>query len=355
MAGARTEGDYLNNDDLIRDQSVFAIIDVVEDRGGGFGGNDRWVVKVIPYDDQDEAPDGLITLSDNAARRKFMLVLQDELDNLEKAGDNVEIGPCTLVRLKGRSNFYYEIVDWDLERKAPMLPDGAQLAGQRMEEEMRPRRPRSDGRARTKEEPEQRPFAEAVEAKAEASPAKKAAKPAAAPVTGEFPPIKIWAKEHGYEVPEGRGRVKAEIKKAYERAKEDAGLYGQDVAGDNHVAPAKPKEVDNIVPMRRAQQAKVVDLPQEPVRRARTTPERPAEVPPTAPSRPAIPPEGGAQRASEIVFRAGMTGTSQKPCPGCGETIHERIFPTGTPGEFALLHDCPAGEPVPLPATPDAG
>lgn len=383
MRGAGA-GEWLDNDTLIQNQLVFYIIDVRDDRGGGFNGNDRWVIRVEPFYDNEEDPDGLISLTDNPARRKFMDVLDQELSKLVEQNEEPVIGPCVMVRLKGKNYRYIEIVDWDEQNKRPILPQGAVPAGARVEEEMRPRRPRANGQPRVDDHPgsatqpepeqeqEQRPFAEAVEAKAEASPAqppfptaqsttdnasdrsasaaespesapssasRKTRRAAATteqstlstssrPVTtasiGEFPPIKVWAKANNFEVPEGRGRVKREVKEAYEAAKA-AYEAGQDPASP--VPPMQPYVGD----AREVEE----ELARNAASRTRTS-------------------DKGVQ---EIVFRPGMPGTSIQPCPACGKHIHDRIFPLGEPGsgKFALVHaGCEAGgEQAMMEAVPD--
>lgn len=343
-------GDYLDNDTLITEQQVFAIIDVQEDRGGGFAGQDRWIVKVEPFFEDQGDPEGLITLTDNPARRKFMQVLINELNELEKKGGDVFIGPCCLVRLKGKSYRYIEIVEWDDDKKAPILPNGAVLAGARVEEDLRPARPRSRAGASSPEpltsstsaEAAPRSFVEADAGKTE--PVSAATAPSA-----EFPPIKEWAKRHGYDVPVGRGRVKAEVKAAYEKAKAGASYDDEEVVVQ--LDQARPSRyqgtADEVEAGLEETATEIAQKPEAP----RT---RPAQVPVGAPSRAVSPPVSGAQTAREQVWQPGMAGVSVESCPDCGKHIHDRIFPTGD-GGYALIHaQCEnGGEQRVMPATPE--
>lgn len=354
-------GEYLNNEDLIVNQRVFVIVDLREDEGG-FG--PCWRVSVEPFFDEDEDPTGILTLPENPARRKFMITIQKELDELEKKGEDTFIGPCTLVKLKGKKSRYMEIVDWDLETGQPILPPGATLAG-KVEEEVRTRRPRSQNGQAAEPEPEpeaKRPFVEAVEAKAEPSPAvvPAAAEPKPASrrrvksdsgsnahpsptTTGDFPPIKIWAKAHGYEIPEGRGRVKNEIKQEYEQAKADAALYGEDVAPIVKLDPSPdaPTSQRRRAASRGVNQMMETDASDEAAEPVAT---RPAQVGAGAPRRAVNLAAGEAPAAQEMTFRPGMQGRSLAPCEACGQHIQDRIFPTGVPGNYALIHTgCTAG------------
>lgn len=391
-AATSVSGDYLNNDWLISNQLVFVITDVREDEGG-FG--PCWRLNIEPYAEDDEDPLGILTMPDNPSRRKFMVSIGGDLDEKEIKGEDVFIGPCVLVKLKGKRTSYMEIVDWDEANSRPILPPGAQMAG-RIEEEVRVRRPRASSQAPTTAQPEPtpqpteqaRPFVEAVEAKAEPSPADvlpaaskrrsqsrqsapdKSRLPVPTPDArsetgsgpayvspGEFPPIKVWAKQHGFDVPEGRGRVKADIKEAYERAKKDAKLYGEDVVGEaideaNNVVPLDPTSGSTRGRTRHGRAAaSSASTSQEDVRTKNLT--RPAQVGAGAPARTTRPPEGGAQNAQEMIFAPGMQGRTLEACDTCNQHISDRIFPTGADGEYALIHTCPnTNEQAVMPATP---
>jgi hypothetical protein len=359
-------GDYLDNDTLISNQLVFDIVDVIDDRNGGFNGNDRWMVKVEPHYEGEDDPIGLITLNDNPARRKFMLVIQSELDALEKSGGEVFIGPCCLVRLKGRNYRYIEIVDWDKEQNKPILPDGAVLAGAGGDETRTRRTPRSgadvaapsnDAAAANDTSTRSRSFAPADGGNAAAS--RSAVVPASAPVAApavvpvpapvpvpavdnripdaapapDFPTVKEWARSQGIEVAD-RGRVKREIAEAYERAK--AAALG---TGD-YAAPAP--EVESRSRQRRV--TAQAEAPPEPHT-------RPAQVGAGAPAKAGRPPQGGAPSAREMVWSPGTTGSTT--CPICNELVHDRVFPKGDGSGYSIVHRCQTGEMQTLDAVLD--
>jgi hypothetical protein len=403
------EGEFLDNDTLIANQLVFQITDVVDDRGGGFNGQDCWRLRVEPFEDGAEDPDGIVTLTDNPARRKFMGVLDKELDDLLQKGADPVIGPCVMVRLKGKNYRFNEIVDWNPSEQRPILPPGAVLAGQRVEEDMRPTRPR---RLRDVQEEEaqpqeqQRPFSAAVEAEAAASPAQPpfptapamtgnasapsagrpespesalssvspktrrraattepstpstSSPPAETAPTDDFPSLVEWARDNkGYR----RGRVSKDTIEEYERAKrasEGVGEYAAPdpqlrLSNDSSAAPtSSPSPSEGRVV---AYQGSVEDVERElAIVAARNAVPQPADVPVGAPNRDMIPGYDDGARAQEIKFRAGMTGTSIEACPSCGKKIHDRIFPTDQ-NSYALVHArCEAGgEQKMMEALPD--
>ena len=346
---------YLNNDELISNQAVFGIVDIIEEQGRGFAGGNRWVLKVEPYFEDDEQPKGLITLADNSARNRFMKRLIKELDDLEEAGADVVIGPVVLVMLKGKNNRYIDIADWDQERNEAILPEGSVLASAKIEEDLRPTRPRSDGRVRTRETAEGRgastseeissvstpraapSFAEADEGKAAPASAAIAADGEGKPRSRrerpgkpkEFPAIKEWAKSEGLSVPEGRGRVKAEIRQAYDKAK----AYWereQSRGTPNAFTQGSSRDVED-------------ELAAQATRRAQT-PTRAARPPTGGPTRPeALIQPGGGHSAQEMVFTPGMSGVTIEPCPACKKKIHDRVFPDDEIlGGYALIHTCEA-------------
>lgn len=375
-------GEYLDNNTLIDNLLVFGIIDVVDDRGGGFNGNDRWIVKVEPFYDGEQDPAGLITLTDNPARRKFMNALAQELDDLEKKNEDAFIGPCVMVKLKGKNYRYIEIVDFDTDTNKPIYPPGAVPAAAKVEEEMRPRRPRSgsapteataaDPGASTQRASSSAPaevarpnFAEAVEAKADASPARDESAPRRtrsrrtaeeSDRASEFPPIKIWAKAHNFEVPEGRGRPKTEVKLAYEKAKAE---FEGATDGEDAVV-----QLDQQAPSRsRQRRAAAQDKPYQgssreveeelAARAAESARTHSAQIPVGAPSRDVRPPASGGQTAQELTWKPGMPGVSIEPCPSCNEHPRDRIFPTGEEGQYGLVHLCAAtGEQKMMEAVP---
>jgi hypothetical protein len=369
------DGEWLDNDTLIGNQLVFHITDIREDRGGGYAGADRWILRVEPYFEGEEDPDGLISMTDNPARHKFMVALDQTLNELNEKGDDPVIGPCVMVKLKGKNYRFNDIVDWDVDARKPILPQGAVQAGTRVEEEMRPRRPRQAAEAQPEQsarqeeaaEPQQRrPFAAAGASKAEPAPARQApatadpeeVKEAAgrtlsrstssrpASTDEEFPSLRDWAIANGHPVPQGRGRYRNDVKAAYEAAR---------TAWETHPS-ADEVAAGNGLP--RPYQGSSEDVEHElAVRAAQAAVPEPADIPVGAPSRQTIPGRGEAPRAQEIRFRAGMTGTSIEACPACEKKIHDRIFPIGDPtsGDYALVHaSCEAGgEQMMMPATPD--
>ncbi len=356
-------GDYLDNDMLISNQLVFDIVDVMDDRNGGFNGNDRWMLKVEPHYDGEQDPAGLITLNDNPARRKFMAVIQAELDELEKKGEEVFIGPCVLVKLKGRNYRYIEVVEWDKEANQPILPNGAVLAGAGADQSdfRGGRRTRGGADAQqpstpsTSAEPASGPVGTPARARSFApadggNAATRSASPAATPPPApdpapsaataadrgastrtesssvgstEFPTFKEWAVSQG--IPVSRGRPKREVAEAYERAKAAATGTGAYAAPEPRQRTAREK-------------------PPEPHT-------RPAQVGAGAPAKSGRPPEGGASSAREVVWSPGVFGTAT--CPVCNDHVHDRAFPAAD-GSFSVVHKCQNGEPLTLDAVLDA-
>lgn len=375
-------GDWLENDTLIANQLIFNISDVRDDRGGGFQGADRWVLRVEPYYEEDEDPVGLISLTDNPARRKFMDVIDRELEELVGKGEDPVIGPCVMVRLKGKNYRYIEIVDWNPEEQKPILPQGAILAGARADEDMRPPRPREQRAQRDQVKDERRPFAGAAEAQREASPARppiptappttdnasapSASSPASpesgtssapqrrrraatteqstpstssrpaqtAPTESGFPTIMKWAAQQGLQA---SGRPSRELQQRYAAAK-SAWEAGQ--GQTNPPYQGTTEDVEQELAQRAAESART-DF---------------AEVPASAPNRRPNLARGEAPAAQEIRFRAGMGGWTVQACDACGIKIHDRIFPT-TESEtgYALVHTrCDAGgEQKMMDAIPD--
>lgn len=385
-------GDWLENDTLIANQLIFNISDVRDDRGGGFQGADRWVLRVEPYYEEDEDPVGLISLTDNPARRKFMDVIDRELEDLINKGEDPVIGPCVMVRLKGKNYRYIEIVDWNADEQKPILPQGAILAGARADEDMRPPRPREQRAQReqaTREE--RRPFAEAAEAQREASPARpptptappttasasapSASAPASpesgassapqrrrraatteqstpstssrtastAPTESGFPTIMKWAAQQGLQA---SGRPSRELQQRYAAAKSAW------EAGQNPASPVPPMDSASG-----AYQGTTEDVERELAQRAAESARTDfAEVPASAPNRRPNLARGEAPAAREIRFRAGMGGTTVEACDACGIKIHDRIFPTTESATgYALVHTrCDAGgEQKMMDAIPD--
>jgi hypothetical protein len=102
-------GDYLNKDDLIRNQDEpFGVKNCVfDEKGGNYGA--RWVLTLIPWFDGQEDPKGLLTFDANPTRNPFFEDLQVQIEE----NDNDAIGPLTLVKGKTQKGFrYYTLDDW---------------------------------------------------------------------------------------------------------------------------------------------------------------------------------------------------------------------------------------------------
>src|SRR6266446_7550454 len=102
------QGDYLDKDELIREQEPFAITSVVFDSvGHSFG--PRWVVSVQPWFEDQESPAGLITFTNNPTRQP---VYEDLQAQIEENG-NEPIGPIVLVKGKSNKGYrFYSFADW---------------------------------------------------------------------------------------------------------------------------------------------------------------------------------------------------------------------------------------------------
>ena len=119
-----SSGDYLDKDDLIRAQDEpFGIKSVVYDeKGSNYG--PRWVLSLIPWFEEQEAPKGLLTFTANPTRNPFMEDLQLQIDE----NDGEPIGPCVLIKDKSQKGYrYYTIDDWsetptDVPTPAPARP-----------------------------------------------------------------------------------------------------------------------------------------------------------------------------------------------------------------------------------------
>jgi hypothetical protein len=404
QGAGKYEGEWLDNDTLIANQLVFLITDVSDDRGGGFNGQDRWVLRVEPFYEDSSDPDGLISMTDNPARRKFMSVLDEELNSLLQSGKDPVIGPCVMVRLKGKNYRYNDIVDWDEQNGKPVLPQGAVMAGARVEDDMPPRRPRRGAptsEPAPQQEEAQRPFAGAVAAEEAVAPdhtdvslrhrvdykrteqgiervappaqppfptarpttasasdhsasTRKAASSASPSPTADPPSLVEFARDHyGYR----RGRIPNAAKEGYEKFL--AGLDPQSGSRGSSEHPPAPSPSSASGHEAKPYQGSAEDVEREiAIRAARNAVPAPADVPVGAPNRAMIPGHDDGLRAQEIKFRAGMSGTSIEACPACGKKVHDRIFPIGEPGanSYALVHArCEAGgEQMMMPAIPDA-
>jgi hypothetical protein len=102
-------GDYLEKDDLIRAQDEpFGVANVTYDeKGSNYG--PRWVLSLIPWFDEQEGPQGLLTFTANPTRNPFFEDLQAQIEENE----NQPIGPLTVVKGKSQKGFrYYTLDDW---------------------------------------------------------------------------------------------------------------------------------------------------------------------------------------------------------------------------------------------------
>jgi len=102
------QGDYLDKDDLIREQEPFGVATCVYDeRGSNFG--PRWVLSLIPWFEDQEAPKGLLTFTANPTRNPFFEDLQAQIEE----NDNEPIGPLVVIKGKSTKGFrYYTLDDW---------------------------------------------------------------------------------------------------------------------------------------------------------------------------------------------------------------------------------------------------
>ncbi|MDA4120377.1 MAG: hypothetical protein OK436_07295, partial [Thaumarchaeota archaeon] len=89
-------GDYLDKDDLIRAQDEpFGVANVAYDEHGGQFGP-RWVLTLIPWFDDQDKPQGLLTFTANPTRNPFFEDLQVQIEENE----NQPIGPLTVIKGK---------------------------------------------------------------------------------------------------------------------------------------------------------------------------------------------------------------------------------------------------------------
>ena len=102
-------GDYLDKDELIREQEPMAIKSVVFDTtGSSFG--PRWVVSVGPWFEDQEGPIGLVTFTNNGTRQPVFEDLQQQIED----ANNEPIGPVVLVKGKSTKGYrFYGFADYD--------------------------------------------------------------------------------------------------------------------------------------------------------------------------------------------------------------------------------------------------
>lgn len=95
-------GDYLDKDELVRDQEPMGLKSVVFDPNGSQFGP-RWVVSVEPwYEGQDE-PHGLVTFTNSPTRQPVFEDLQAQIEE----NNNDAIGPVVLIRAKSNQGWRY--------------------------------------------------------------------------------------------------------------------------------------------------------------------------------------------------------------------------------------------------------
>src|SRR5438132_7079729 len=93
-------GDYLDKDELIRDQQPMAIKSVNFDaHGSQFG--PRWVVSIGPWFEDQDGPEGLLTFTNSPTRQP---VFEDLQVQIEESG-NQPIGPVILVKGKSQQGY----------------------------------------------------------------------------------------------------------------------------------------------------------------------------------------------------------------------------------------------------------
>jgi hypothetical protein len=101
-------GEYLDKDEIVRDQNPMAIANVVFDSvGTQFG--PRWVVSVEPWYEDQDGPTGLLTFTNSPTRQP---VFEDLQAQIEENGED-RIGPVTLIRAKSQKGYrFYTFADF---------------------------------------------------------------------------------------------------------------------------------------------------------------------------------------------------------------------------------------------------
>lgn len=104
-------GDYLDKDDLIRNQEPMGIAACVFDPNHTYSGNPapRWVLTIIPWFEDQEDPEGLLTFSSNPTRNPMFEDFQAQIEE----NHNEPIGPVVLVKERSTKGFrFYTLADW---------------------------------------------------------------------------------------------------------------------------------------------------------------------------------------------------------------------------------------------------
>jgi len=107
-------GDYLDKDDLVRDQEPMALKSVDFDTTGSQFGP-RWVCSVIPWYEDQDGPEGLITFTNNPTRQPMFEDLQAQIEE----NGNEPIGPIVLIRAKTQKGYrMYTFEDYNADGEA---------------------------------------------------------------------------------------------------------------------------------------------------------------------------------------------------------------------------------------------
>jgi hypothetical protein len=154
-------GDYLDKENLVRDQEPMALVSVSYDERPSNTWGPRWVVTIQPWYEDQETPHGLLTFTALPTRNP---VFEDLQAQIEENG-NEPVGPVVLIREKSQKGFrYYTFSDFNedgagSEQPAVPVPAPAPRAARPaapapVETEPKPKRGRPYGsRNRPKEEP----------------------------------------------------------------------------------------------------------------------------------------------------------------------------------------------------------
>lgn len=367
---------YVNMKQCADGGLVFSIVDVqFREKDSPRDGKDRWHVFVVPYYDDDAVPQGDLTFTQdpqNGIRRSYFEAIQMKLAEMEDAGEQPEIGPAALVKLRTKSgSWFYEIVGVNPDTGAPILPAGAVLYGTPKpgEPSEAVRRPLT-GRQRPQTPPAQvgrrlEPATAQTQPTAAEAMAAPTFPPADRPASGPgrqqdsagIPTVREWAAKQPQfkDILKPRGRVPAEIMQAYEHAMASGQLTDPDDEEglDDQPYQGTAEEVEEAI-QQQAQRMRVQDagsLPGAQLSRSMSGAD-PKVVDPHRyinPGEPAYPQAASAQQQEWDPNRS--RGVSLEPCPHCGQKIEGRAFPEAGTGGMVLIHNCPQSvQPQVLPA-----
>lgn len=111
-------GQYLDKDELIRDQNPMGIKSVNFDSNGSQFGP-RWVISVQPWFEEQDGPEGLLTFTNSPTREPVFEDLQVQIE--ENA--NEPVGPVVLVKGKSQKGYrFYTFADWSEEGEQEPAP-----------------------------------------------------------------------------------------------------------------------------------------------------------------------------------------------------------------------------------------